>query len=517
MGDILLLVLYILDLLILCLFGINTYLLVYLSVRNRKNCTWVAKPLRRYPRVTVQLPIFNERYVVERLIEGAARIRYPKDRLEIQILDDSTDETLELSRSLADRFAARGFQIQVFHRQDREGHKAGALREALKSSRGELILVFDADFIPEPSILEKVVPYFEEDEQLGLVQTRWGHVNPEFSFLTKAQALMIDAHFMVDQVARCSKGLFFSFNGTAGVWRRQCILDAGDWQVDTLTEDLDLSYRAGLKSWRMRYLKDVVNPAEIPITLQAYKSQQFRWAKGSVQTAMKLGRQVMRSRRGLFGRFEAIMHLMAYTVHPLILLNVLFFIPILVRAETSPLIYRMLAPITLLFTLAMFSPFIFQIYAQRSLYRDWLRRLRWLPYALILGTGLAVSNSRAVLEALFGRRSEFIRTPKWGVREKHEEWRTRQYGDRSLLSAVELLELAVGCYTAAGLIWSAARGYYFAVLPCLIYSVSFLTIFAIGLRQASQQRAGPRRAVRRCDELLPRAGVPAGPERRRRA
>lgn len=519
MVDILLLAFYILDLLLLSLFGINTYLLIFLSRRNLENCTSTAKPLRRHPTVTVQLPVFNERLVVERLIAAAVHIRYPKEQLEIQVLDDSTDETLEVSRGLVERYAAQGYRITLLHRQRRDGHKAGALREGLRLAAGELILVFDADFLPEPSILERVLPYFEEDERLGLVQTRWGHVNPDYSFLTKAQAMMIDAHFMVDQVARSSEGLFFSFNGTAGVWRRRCILDAGNWQADTLTEDLDLSYRASLKGWRMKYLRDVVSPAEIPITLQAYKSQQYRWAKGSVQTALKLGRQVLASPRRLFSRFDAFMHLVAYAIHPLILLNILLFIPILLRAPGSPLLSRLIDPLSMLFSLAMIGPVLFLVYAQRVLYRDWLRRLRWLPFALILGTGLAVNNTRAVLDALLGRPSEFIRTPKWGVVQRGETRRPPRVPpqtppggrppsarvspgmaargtprrERLPFGAVELMELAVGLYMAAGLVYSVLTGNLLPALPCLVYSASFLTLFVVGIRQARQGR--PRAAL----------------------
>ena len=489
MADILLLVFYILDLSILCLFGLNTYLLIILSRRNLGNCTSSARPLRGHPPVTVQLPVFNEPFVVERLIEAAVRIRYPKELLEIQVLDDSTDETLAISRGLVERHAAQGRRITLLHRERRDGHKAGALRDGLRAASGEFILVFDADFVPEPSILERVLPYFEEDERLGLVQTRWGHVNPEYSFLTKAQALMIDAHFMVDQVARSSEGLFFSFNGTAGVWRRRCILESGNWQADTLTEDLDLSYRAALQGWRMKYLRDVVSPAEIPVTLRDYKSQQYRWAKGSLQTALKLGGRVLTSPRRLYSRFDAFMHLVAYAIHPLILLNILLFPPLLLRSATSPLLARLIDPLGVLFGLALFAPVSFLAYAQRALYRDWLRRLRWLPFALVLGTGLAVSNTRAVLDALLGRSSEFIRTPKWGVQRRGDRRPAGAAEGRWRVSAVELLELAVGLYMAAGLGGALLAGRWLAAVPCLAYSASFLTLFAAGLFQGLRGRA----------------------------
>jgi len=281
-----------------------------------------------WPKVTIQLPIFNERYVVKRLIKSICRFDYPKGLLEIQVLDDSTDDTFDIAEAVVEEMKEQGIDIVYIHREDRTGFKAGALKEGLKSAKGELIGVFDADFVPNPNFLKETIPYFT-DPGVGMLQTRWGHINSNYSLLTRAQSMGIDGHFGVEQASRAWSGFFLNFNGTAGVWRKKTIEDAGGWTADTLTEDLDLSYRAQLKGWKLQFAPDVVCPAEVPVTINAFKSQQHRWAKGSIQTAKKNLGKLFKSDVSLLVKIQAVLHLTHYMVHPMMLLVVLTSIPML--------------------------------------------------------------------------------------------------------------------------------------------------------------------------------------------
>ena len=292
--EVLFLATYFLVLLILSIYGSHRYVMAYLYYKYKGNLPAPRGRFETPPRVTIQLPVYNEMYVVERLIDAVARIDYPRDRLEIQVLDDSTDETQGIARAKVERLKRHGHDIVYLHRNNRQGFKAGALQEGLKIARGELVAVFDADFVPSPDFLRKSVNYFT-DERIGMVQVRWEHLNRDYSHLTQAQAIFLDGHFVIEHTARNRSGRFFNFNGTAGVWRRATIEDAGCWQHDTLTEDLDLSYRAQLKGWQFVYLPEVVSPAEVPVEMNAFKSQQHRWAKGSIQTARKLLPRILRS------------------------------------------------------------------------------------------------------------------------------------------------------------------------------------------------------------------------------
>jgi len=321
---------YSLDIVVLFLFGLHCYLMIYLYRRNAEYCVSGEDEEREpidldrissgsLPIVTVQLPIYNEYYVIDRLLKTTTALKWPKDRLEIQVLDDSTDNTRERARRLVEHYQNLGYDIHHIHRTVRTGHKAGALREGLDFCKGEFIAIFDADFMPTPEFLISTIPYFADDG-IGMVQTRWGHINDDYSILTKAQSYGIDGHFMIEQVARNCNNLWMNFNGTGGIWRKRCIIEAGNWQSDTLTEDFDLSYRAELAGWRFRYFRDVVNPAELPATISAFKSQQFRWCKGSIQTALKLIPTILRSRFNWKIKGEAVVHLLNYSVHPLMLI-----------------------------------------------------------------------------------------------------------------------------------------------------------------------------------------------------
>jgi len=360
------------------------------------------------PSVTVQLPIFNERFVVDRLIKAVASLDYPRDRLSIQVLDDSTDDTVALARAQVAHYRSQGVNIGYVRRPNRTGHKAGALVFGLEHTPSDFVAVFDADFVPPKDFLLRVMPHFD-DERIGLVQARWGHLNSEHSWLTMSQAFMLDGHFVVEQFVRSRLGWMWNFNGSAGVWRAQAIRDSGGWGLDTVAEDLDLSYRAQLRGWQMRYLPEVVAPAEIPSLLVAFKRQQFRWAKGSIQCLRKFARPMIESQKTFFQKIQSLIHLSGYLVHPLILLMVLISLPLVITGYISKLHLGAIS-------IAGFgAPILFAI-SQWAIYPDWKRKLRYLPSIILIGPGIAVSNSWAVIEALINRNPTlFLRTPKFQV------------------------------------------------------------------------------------------------------
>ncbi len=482
------LVLYVLVMVVLFVFGIHTYFMIWLYKRNNKICELIPQKMITYPVVTIQLPVFNEKFVVERLIKNTLKIDYPKEKLEIQVLDDSTDETLEISRNAVTKYAALGYNIRLIHRTKRTGHKGGALREALNKTKGKFIAIFDADFVPAVNFLKATIPYLQKDKKLGMVQTRWGHLNSDYSTLTRAQALGIDGHFIIDQVARSGNNLFMNFNGTAGVWRKECIIDAGNWQDDTLTEDFDLSYRAELKGWKFHYIKDVVNPAELPVQISAYKSQQFRWCKGSIQTACKLTSRVLASKQSLFVKFEAMLHMMYYSVHPFMLLSLLLIVPLLVLdlvPVTSTLFFMLCAVLTI----SSVGPVAFYSYSQYVLYPDWKQRIKWVPFMAILGTGIAVNNTRAFLEAVFGKQSEFIRTPKLGIgKDKKAPPKKKSYKLAFTNWITMFFEMFFMLYALFGIMLSIKYDKFFTIPYLLIYFVSFAYVFFLDLSEELDSR-----------------------------
>jgi cellulose synthase/poly-beta-1,6-N-acetylglucosamine synthase-like glycosyltransferase len=433
---------------------------------------------KNWPHVTIQLPIYNERYVVERLIESVCKIDYPKKLLEVQVLDDSTDDTVKIAKAKVAEMKADGIDIVYIHRSDRRGFKAGALREGLKTAKGALVAVFDADFIPARDFLKASVPYFQ-DPQIGMLQTRWGHINSDYSLLTRAQSIGIDGHFGVEQASRAWGGLFMNFNGTGGVWRKTTIQEAGGWQADTLTEDLDLSYRAQLKGWKLMFASQVVCPAEIPVTINAFKSQQHRWAKGSIQTAKKNLGKLFRADVSWLVKIQAFLHLTHYMVHPMMLLVVLTSIPML---YTQWFFDNLAYPI-MIFTvlcLATFGPSSLYLFSQRILYRDWKSRIKYLPFLMCLGTGIAVNNTKAVLEALFDIKSGFIRTPKYGIRQKGENWRNKRYAIP--LNTVSILEFFLGLYSLTGLLMFLLFSKYLVSPFLLIYTSGFFYVFFLSVK-----------------------------------
>jgi cellulose synthase/poly-beta-1,6-N-acetylglucosamine synthase-like glycosyltransferase len=478
---------------LICLFtyGMNCYLLMVLYRINRpgairrhkklKNFFYQSTKAHDWPHVTIQLPVFNERYVVKRLIEAVCRLDYPADLLEIQVLDDSTDDTSHIAQSIVAKMKAAGTDIVLIQRENRTGFKAGALQAGLLRAKGELIGIFDADFIPQPNFLKETVPYFV-DPKIGLLQTRWGHINHDYSLLTKAQSIGIDGHFGVEQASRAFSGLFMNFNGTAGIWRKKAIADAGGWQADTLTEDLDLSYRAQLKGWKLSFVSEVVCPAEIPVTINAFKSQQHRWAKGSIQTAKKNLAKLWRADISLLVKIQAFLHLTHYMVHPMMLLVVLTSIPILY----SQWFFNTLAYPAVIFavlSLITFGPSSMYLFSQRILYPDWKSRIKYLPFLMCLGTGIAVNNTKAVIEALLNIESSFIRTPKYGVRKRTDRWIGKRYA--SPLNSIMVLEFFLGVYSLAGLFLFLFFSKYLVSPFLLIYTAGFFYVFFLSVKHAT--------------------------------
>jgi cellulose synthase/poly-beta-1,6-N-acetylglucosamine synthase-like glycosyltransferase len=469
---------YLAVLLVLAIYGVHRTFLVSLYYRNRHKRPKPLGSFAELPAVTVQLPLFNEMYVVERLLDSVAAIRYPRDRFQIQILDDSTDETQEICKRKVEDLARRfpDLEVEYIHRVDRGGFKAGALQNGLRTAKGEFVLIFDADFLPLPDILERSIHHFS-DPQVAVVQCRWEHVNRDFSALTEVEALMLDGHFIMEHAGRNWSGRFFNFNGTAGLWRRAAIADAGDWQHDTLTEDMDLSYRAQLRGWKFVYLPEIAAPAELPVEMSAFKAQQFRWAKGSIQVAKKLLPTILRSNVGFAQKVEAFFHLSNNIAYPLLLLLSILLLPNLaLRAHHG---WREVLLIDLpLFFGTTASVASFYLASQREIAlmtAPGERRSLWLavkrlPLVMSIGIGLCVNQTRAVLEALAGRETEFVRTPKHGIRGKLESWSGKKY--RAAKSLTPFIEVTMAAYFVLAIGVAVQHGHYI--------SIPFLCLFLCG-------------------------------------
>jgi cellulose synthase/poly-beta-1,6-N-acetylglucosamine synthase-like glycosyltransferase len=395
------------------------------------------------PVITVQLPLFNEMYVVERLVKAIAEVDYPRERLQIQVLDDSTDETVKLAEATVEKYRRAGFDIEYVHRSDRTGFKAGALENGMKSAKGELLAIFDADFVPKPDCLRKLVNYFT-DPMVGCAQMRWSHINGNYNLLTRLQTIMLDGHFVVEQTTRNRTGGFFNFNGTAGIWRRKAIAASGGWQHDTLTEDTDLSFRAQLMGWKFVYLLDEEAPAEIPVEINAFKAQQRRWAKGVMQVGLKLYPRIWRARLPLRVRLEMFFRLTGNISYPLMIVASFLQFPLLLVRYNQPFYHLMIVDLPLLF-FSSISVFLFYGTAVWYLDEKRMPRLLHLPLVMGLGIGLAFSNARAVLEALLGIKSDFVRTPKYQVEKNQDEtWKRKKYKRKRGL--LPLLELSFSLY-----------------------------------------------------------------------
>ncbi len=468
------LIAYFVVLAILAFYGSHRYLMVYLY---RKHAGEDPLPLSPFadvnlPKVTIQLPFFNEKYVAVRLIDAICEIDYPTDRLEIQVLDDSTDNTTEIAQEAVDRWKAQGIDIVLLHRTDRTGYKAGALHEGLKVSKGEFVAIFDADFVPHKSYLREIIHHFS-DPKIGMVQARWDHINRDFSLLTRVQAIMLDGHFVIEHTARNRSGRFFNFNGTAGVWRRTTIDEAGGWEHETLTEDLDLSYRAQLKGWQFRFLRDLAVPSELPVEISAFKSQQHRWAKGSIQVAKKMLPKILASDQSLKIKIEAFYHLTANFAYVLmVLLALLMPVAIYVRVNSGWTTFLMVdLPI---FLGATFSICYFYYKSQREIGFGFFETVRLIPAVLGIGIGISLNNAKAVFEALIGHETPFVRTPKYAIVEKTSEksWMKKSYIKKAKI--LPLFEFGLGVWftiSIVNLLMNPAASY---------YSLPFLALFQFG-------------------------------------
>jgi cellulose synthase/poly-beta-1,6-N-acetylglucosamine synthase-like glycosyltransferase len=475
-----LLALYYLILAVLAFYGVHRLMLVVLYLRTRGRAPVRPSDPAEWPVVTVQLPLYNEMYVAPRLIEAVCNLDYPPDRLEVQVLDDSTDETTEIVARVVAEQRARGVDIHHLHRTDRRGFKAGALAAGLAKARGSLLAVFDADFVPQREFLKAAVPYFS-DPGVGMVQGSWAHINRGYSLLTRIQAILLDGHFFIEHSARNRNGCFFNFNGTAGVWRREAILEGGGWEHDTLTEDLDLSYRAQIQGWRFIYLPELSVPSELPVDINGFKSQQYRWAKGSVQTGRKLLGRILRSRLPLRVKLEAFVHLTNNLSYALMFLFALLVFPaMLLRTGTSTAMV-LLVDIPLFFG-ATLSVLIFYLASQEAAGVGWRKQIRYLPTVMGVGIGLSVNNARAVVSGLFQRGGTFHRTPKYKIEKRGEDWLGKRY--RAGWNTSVLVELALAVYFAACTLYAVKRGMWMAVPFLYLFVQGYAYMAALSLLPA---------------------------------
>ncbi len=474
-------VLYTLTVLGLSVYALQSLLLTILYFKHRHDITPMAVIAEdAWPRVTVQLPIFNEMYVVERLIDAAAALDYPRDRLQVQVLDDSTDETTALAEARAAQHRKEGVDVRVLHRTDRAGFKAGALAWGLAQTDAEFLAVFDADFQPRPDWLRRIIPAMLARPDVGMGQTRWSHLNEEYSPLTRVESLALDGHFVVEQTARSRSGLLINFNGSGGVWRRACIEAAGGWQADTMTEDMDLSYRAQLAGWRNLYLPEVDAPAELPAQMEAFKKQQARWAEGSAQCVRKLAWQIISSDLAWRQKAMALVHMSGYFTQPLMVLLLLTSLPLILLPPTSQ-------PVLMFLGLAGLGPPLLFTTAQIALHRDWGRRLLFFPLLMVVTAGLTWSTSNALWAGLRRFGGTFRRTPKFRLEGRQGEWAGSAY--RLLPDRLVIGELALMAYAGAGVVLAWTRGRYSTVPLMLLFAVGYGLVAGLGLWQGRRAAA----------------------------
>ena len=463
---------YIICVLLLALYTSGQALLLYRYWRSYR--IQVETPtMNNFPAVTVQLPLYNEQYVATRLIDAVAKLDYPRDKLWIQVLDDSTDSTTQIVERYITKLEKQGVHVQHIRRPQRTGYKAGAFAYGMTNIKNEFIAIFDADFIPPADFLKQTIPHLINNPQVGVVQTRWGHLNSDDNWLTRSQTLSIDAHFIIEQTARNRSGWLIPFNGTGGVWRRECIDSAGGWSDDTLTEDLDLSYRAQINGWKSLFLPDVEVPGEIPPQLAAYKQQQSRWAMGNTQCLIKLANPLLRAKLSLSQKIMAVQHLCQYLPHPLMLMLLLLTPPLLL---TNSLRDMPLAPLGIV----GLAPPLMYVVSQMRLHANWLSRLKAFPALLLIGTGISLSNTLAVMGAVVGVKIEFRRTPKFV-----EGWAENHYALQGDLTIWLELVLMIYALWGAWLAWDIQRE---LVIYLLVYALSFATIVGWSLREVWMMR-----------------------------
>jgi len=480
-------IIYLVAALLVALYGANALLLAALHLRRRKEDSPQPPAPEDWPVVTVQLPVYNELYVVNRLIDTVARLDYPRDRLQVQVLDDSADETTHLASARVAYHRSLGLDIELLHRQDRQGFKAGALARGLETAKGAYVAIFDADFMPRPGFLKQTVPHLCTDPGLGFVQTRWGYLNPGYS----AQTIALDGHFVVEHLGRNRNGLLMNFNGTAGIWRREAIESAGGWQSDTLTEDVDLSFRAQLAGWQALYLPEVESPAELPPQMAAFKRQQERWATGAAQCLVKLAGSLARSRPypgslprassklSWPARLESLLHLSVWIAYPMSLVLLFLTLPMLLGQ----------IPLTLnltVFWLVALGPMFAYAVSQQYLYPDWKRRMLYMPVLILLGTGLALANSLAIGRGLLGKDRDFRRTPKFHIVGRADRWLGNRYA--LPFQWIILAELALAGYALITVAVALVVGSFFAVPFLLLYVGGYGYVGLQGLRDACASR-----------------------------
>lgn len=485
------LVLYFLVVAALFVYGINFYYMAFNALfLRRKLKDKPLTPLQILPRVTVQLPIYNERFVARRLIEASASLDYPKELLEIQVLDDSTDDTRAIVAETIEQLRTQGVNVRHLHREDRRGFKAGALADGMKVAKGEFIAIFDADFVPAPDFLKRVLPYFE-NEKIAFVQARWGHLNSDYSLLTFLQALSIDAHFAVEQFARSQLGFWFNFNGTAGVWRKVAIEDAGGWKAETLTEDLDLSYRAYLRGWDARFASEIVAPAELPVSMTAFRRQQHRWARGSLECAIRYIPAIWKSKLPFLRKMEAIMHLTGYGIHLLLFALSILYPFILLLSSNYPNVSSFFG-LVVLFNLTGLAPTVGFVVAQHILKRRWLSLLPKILFITICGAGMMINTLRAALHIGFGRKAVFERTPKYGITHRGQKWDAKHYHIR--VDTIVIFELLMAVLNTLTVVFAIQLGNYLISLYAALFAFGLFFISGATLVQSISKLRAERTA-----------------------
>ncbi|MCV0372140.1 MAG: glycosyltransferase family 2 protein [Nitrosarchaeum sp.] len=488
--------LFIVSAIIITAYTCNFYYLAILSGR-RKEILDTAE--MGTPSVTVQLPIYNEKYVAKRLVEAVCHMDYPKEKMRIMVLDDSDDDTVELLETVVNDYKKQGFKIEHIRRGTRKGYKAGALKYAMQTTDTEYVAIFDADFIPPHWFLRRAIPHFTKSN-IGLVQCRWGHVNENYSAITQAQALSLDFHFLIEQKAKSNSHLFMNFNGTAGIWKRTCIEDAGGWHTATLVEDLDLSYRAQMKGWKCVFLPDIVVDAELPVQMNAAKRQQFRWAKGSIQCAIKLLSDIIVKRKvAVEAKIQAFIQLTRHIVYPLMLVQFLT-LPILLASHMNLYVISFLPAITIATYLAM-GPGAYMMIIQSMYHKSWKSKAKILPALLVYNAGMSVNNSVAVFDAVLGKKNEFLRTPKYGIISKGDDWRNKAYN--LPFTQTTLLEIFFGVYGILGIFISIFSNNPIFVPIIGLQTVGFFYIAYMSLShtQFKRNKSGKNRNLTKSEKM----------------